>query len=177
MKGADLIIDALGRINETLHAELADITPDELAADPQPSVGWLTWHLIRVQDSQICTVSDRTQAWIEDGWHKKFNMAPEPRDYGPAHTHTHAQAKSLGADTATLLAYHGAVFGRSVAYLDSLSDADLERVLDDPRYDPRPTVGVRLVSVVDDNMQHAGQVIFQKACLRSGGWFPNPSTG
>ena len=37
-----------------------------------------------------------------------------------------------------------------------------------------PTVGVRLVSVVNDNMQHVGQIIYQKACLRSGGWFPNP---
>ena len=175
MKGAHLIIDALERINEALHAELADITLDELVADLQPSVGWLTWHLIRVQDSQVCPLSDRAQAWIEDGWHEKFKMAPEPRDYGPAHTNTRKQATSFIADTATLLAYHDAVFRRSVAYLDSLSDADLDRVLDDPRFDPRPTVGVRLVSVVNDNMQHVGQIVFQKGCLRSGGWFPNPA--
>ena len=175
MKGAALIIDAFGRNKENLHAEFADISVAELSAEPHPSIGWLAWHLIRVLDSQISQVAEIPQAWISDGWHEKFAMPPEPRDYGPAHTHTPAQTASLAADAATLLAYHDAVYLRSVEYLNGLSDTDFDRVLDDPRYDPRPTVGVRLVSVVDDNMQHMGQIIFQKACLRAGGWFPNPA--
>ena len=176
MKGASLIIDALGRNAEALHAELADITSAELAAEPHPSIGWLAWHLIRVQDNQISPLANVDQLWISDKWHDKFDMPPEPRDYGPAHTHSREQTTSFGADTATLLAYHDAVFHQSKAYLAGVSDADLDRVLDEPRFDPRPTVGVRLVSVVDDNTQHAGQIVYQKACLRNGGWFPNPAS-
>ena len=175
MRGAELIIDALGRNRDALHVELADLTPSELISDPQPAIGWLAWHLIRVQDSQISELAGHPQRWIGDVWHARFGMAPDPKDYGPAHTHTRAQATSFGTDVATLLAYHDAVFSQSTSYLGGLSEADLDRVLDDPRFDPRPTVGVRLVSVINDNMQHVGQVIYQKACLRDGSWFPNPS--
>ena len=80
----------------------------------------------------------------------------------------------LETDSATLLAYHDVIFRRSTEYLAGVSDVELDRVLQEPRFQPLPTVGVRLVSVVNDNTQHVGQVMYKKACLRSGGWFPNP---
>ena len=37
-----------------------------------------------------------------------------------------------------------------------LTDRDLDRVVDE-RWDPPVTLGVRLVSVISDDLQHAGQ--------------------
>lgn len=174
MNGAQLILDSLERNYTNLHHELEDITLAELMAEPYPSIGWLAWHLVRVQDVQVSMLADREQAWTGDGWHAKFGMPPEPMDYGPAHTHTREQVAGLETDSATLLAYHDAAYRRSTDYLAGVSDLDLERVLQEPRFQPLPTVGVRLVSVVNDNTLHVGQIIYNKACLRSGGWFPNP---
>jgi len=46
-----------------------------------------------------------------------------------------------------------------VAYLSTLDEADLDRVVD-RNWDPPVTAGVRLVSVVADDLQHAGQAAY-----------------
>ena len=48
-----------------------------------------------------------------------------------------------------------------------LTPADLDRVVDE-RWDPPVTLGVRLVSVVDDDIQHAGQAAFVRGVLERG---------
>ena len=53
MNGAQLILDSFERNYTDLHHELEDITPAELMAVPYPAIGWLAWHLIRVQDVQV----------------------------------------------------------------------------------------------------------------------------
>ena len=77
MNGAQLILDSLERNYTNLHHELEDITLAELMAEPYPSIGWLAWHLVRVQDVQVSMLADREQAWTGDGWHAKFGMPPE----------------------------------------------------------------------------------------------------
>ena len=174
MKGAELILDTFERNKAALHREFEDITPGELASEPHPSITWLAWHLVRVQDVEMAKLAGRCQTWIVDGWHDRFGMPSDPQDYGPAHTQRRAQVSALQAEASLLLAYHDTVHGRSAEFLAGLSDDDLDRVLDEPRFQPLPTVGVRLVSVINDNIQHVGQIMYQKACLRAGGWFPNP---
>ena len=46
----------------------------------------------------------------------------------------------------------------------TLSGADLDRVIDE-RWDPPVTLGVRLVSVVNDTTQHVGQASFVRGLL------------
>ena len=48
--------------------------------------------------------------------------------------------------------------------LTSLSADDLDRVVD-RRWDPPVTLGVRLVSVADDGLQHAGQAAYVRGLL------------
>jgi len=71
-----------------------------------------------------------------------------------------------------LLAYHDATFERMKSYLKTLTTEDLARLLDDPQYQPLPTVAVRLVSVLENAMTNAGQIGYLKAYHRLGGWFP-----
>ena len=99
-------------------------------------------------------------------------MPPEPADYGRSARHTREQVKSFRASTQQLLAYHDATYERMKTYLNSLSAEELARELDEPQYDPRPTVAVRLVSVLENAMTNEGQISYLKAYHRLGGWFP-----
>ena len=61
---------------------------DEAAMARQPtdecnSAAWILWHLTRVTDMFIYTrFRDLPQAWITEGWHKKFGMPADEDDRG-----------------------------------------------------------------------------------------------
>jgi len=85
--------------------------------------------------------------------------------------HTFKQVAAFKVKSArVLLAYQDAAFERSKAYLAKVRPADLDRVIDEPQYDPMPTVGVRLVSIVSDNTQHAGQVTYLRGLFERKRW-------
>jgi hypothetical protein len=56
------------------------------------------------------------------------------------------------------------VHDQTVALVSSVTDPDLSRVVDEG-WDPPVTLGVRLISVIDDCMQHAGQAVFIRGIL------------
>ena len=58
-----------------------------------------------------------------------------------------------------LLEYLDAVDDRTQTMLKQLTPPDLDRVVD-RRWDPPVTLGVRLVSIADDCLQHAGQAAY-----------------
>ena len=76
-------------------------------------------------------------------------------------------ADDVWADADLLLGYHDAVHVRTLQYVAGLADADLDRVVD-RRWDPAVTLGVRLVSVADDDLQHAGQAAFVRGVVERG---------
>jgi DinB superfamily len=168
----DILIDAFTRVHESLHRTLGDITPEELVKEPHPSIGWLAWRISRVMDSNVSRLSGREQLWIGEGWAARFGMPPEPADYGRSARHTREQVNSFRASAEQLLDYHDATYKRMKTYLNSLSADELARELDEPQYDPRPTVAVRLVSVLENAMTNEGQISYLKAYHRLGGWFP-----
>ncbi len=172
MEWQALLIDGYGRILEVLERALRGMTPENLDQQPKPdcnSMGWLAWHLTRVQDSHIADLMEEAQLWISEGWHARFKRPPETGDVGFGHSPEQVAAfKSPDADT--LLDYHRAVLERTKRYIHSLSAGDLDRELDEPCYQPLPTVGVRLISVLADNLQHAGQSAYIRGLLKGKGW-------
>ena len=56
---------------------------------------------------------------------------------------------------------------RTHGYLATLTAGDLDRIVDE-RWDPPVTLGVRLVSIVDDDIQHAGQAAYVRGLLGAG---------
>ncbi len=172
MKWQELIIDGYGRVLEVLDKALSGLAQDDLNQQPHPdcnSMGWLTWHLTRVQDDHIANLMEEDQLWVRDGWHAKFNRAPEPKDIGFGHS-SEDVATFKSPDIETMLGYHRAVMERSKRYISTLSTADLKRELNEPWFQPLPTVGVRLVSIMSDNLQHAGQVAYLRGLLKGTGW-------
>ena len=172
MEGAQLVADSLGRVQQTLHRALEKLTPDELVQQPQPDgnpIGWLAWHLTRVQDDHISALAGLEQAWTSQEWHARFGMPSDARNIGWGHTSQQVSA-FRAPDAQTLLDYHDAVVERSRAYLAGITPQELDRVLDEPQWDPLPTVGVRLVSVVNDNTEHVGQIAYLRGYLHGKGW-------
>jgi len=170
----DVIIDGLGRIPALLQRSLEGLTEDQLSFLPSEqcnSIAWLAWHLTRVQDHHLSDLAGRQQAWVADGWHEKFGKPAEPNDTGQGYTPEQVAAVRV-SEPRLLLDYNRAVYDRSVAYVQGLSPADLDRELNEPRWNPLPTVGVRLVSVLSDNVQHLGQISYLRGLIENRRWFP-----
>jgi uncharacterized damage-inducible protein DinB len=161
MTTAELLADALSRVREVVHETTTGLTPDELAHRPQPSansIGWLIWHLTRVQDDHVSEVAGTEQAWTALGWVERFGLPFDAAATGWGHSSDDV-GKVVVASAALLTGYYDAVHDRSLAFVRGLADADLDRIVDE-RWDPPVTLGVRLVSVIDDDAQHAGQAAY-----------------
>jgi hypothetical protein len=169
MKTADVLADALGRVHEVVHEVAAGLTPEQLAWRPKPtanSICWLIWHLSRVQDDHIADVAGTEQMWTAAGWADRFGLPLDKSATGWGHTSDEVAA--VRVESADLLTgYHDSVFEQSLRFIEGLTDADLDRIVD-KRWDPPVTLGVRLVSVIDDDAQHAGQAAYLRGMLTNG---------
>ena len=172
MEWNDLLVDAYERLPGYLSNVLKGLSQDNLDWQPRPdcnSIGWLTWHLTRQQDAQIASLMNEQQLWLSDGWASKFSRPPDPDDIGFGHTPE--QVSSFKSpDIQTMLDYHHAVLERTKRYLITLSPTDLDRELDEPWFQPLPTVGVRLISILDDGLLHAGQAAYIRGLIQGKGW-------
>ncbi|MGE3540345.1 MAG: DinB family protein [Candidatus Tectimicrobiota bacterium] len=172
MEAQQLICDALERIRSILQRTLPGLTLDELHRQPSPetnSIAWLTWHLTRVQDNGLSGLFNQPQAWVSEGWHARFGMDPDPDNEGQGNTP--AQVAAFRVESGQLLLdYHARVCTRSKGFMAGLRPADFDRELPEPQYQPLPTVGVRCVSILSDNLQHAGQVAYLRGLWHGFGW-------
>jgi len=165
MNTSDILIDAYQRIQGLVHTITDGLDDRAIAYRPGSdanSIGWLIWHLTRVQDDHVSEIADRTQAWVDDGWAERFGMEPDPAETGYGHTSQQVAAVHPAADL--LRTYHDAVHARTVEYLSGIDPEELDRIIDDQR-DPPVSVGVRLVSVIGDDLQHAGQAAYVRGLL------------
>jgi hypothetical protein len=166
MDVSPLLIELYGRIPPLARAAVEGAEVERLVEPPAPganTIAWLVWHLARVQDHHVAELLERDQIWIEDDWASRFGVDPDPSNTGFGHTPEQVSAVRPG-DPDVLLDYLDAVHGRTVSMLENLVDADLDRVVDH-RWDPPVTLGVRLVSVADDCLQHAGQASYVRGLL------------
>ncbi len=172
MVATGVLLDGFTRVHESLHRTLSDLTEEELIREPHPPIGWLAWRLSRIMDSNVSRLSGQEQLWIGNGWAARFGMPPEPADFGRSASHTRDQVRAFRASEELLLKYHDATYERMKTYLKRLTAEDLARQLDEPQYQPLPTVAIRLVSVLENAMTNEGQISYLKAYHRLGGWFP-----
>jgi len=162
---ADLLVDAFGRVREAVHGAVTCLTQEQLAArlDPEAnSIAWLVWHLTRVQDDHVAAVAGIEQVYTAKGWAKRFDFPFDDAAIG--YGQSSADVAAVRADPALLLDYYEDVHRQTLEYVRGLTPADLDRVVDE-RWDPPVTLGVRLVSVVDDDLEHAGQAAFVRGVL------------
>jgi hypothetical protein len=165
MTPAELLIDALTRIADGVAGLLDGLSDDDLTHRPTPdanSIAWLVWHLARVQDDHVADVAGLEQVYTAQGYAERFGLPFDDGDIGYGHSSDQVAAVRAPADL--LLDYVREVHGQSVGWVESVSADDLDRIVDD-RWDPPVTLGVRLVSVVNDDAQHLGQASYVKGLL------------
>jgi uncharacterized damage-inducible protein DinB len=163
---AALLTDSFSRIGEEVHAAVDALSAEQLAyrVDPEAnSIGWLVWHLSRVQDDHVAGVAGSEQVWTAQGWVERFGLPFPVHAIGYGHSSDEVAAVAVESPD-LLTGYYDAVAARTAEYVGGLTDADLDRVVDEA-WDPPVTLGVRLVSVIDDCAQHAGQAAFVRGVL------------
>ncbi|WP_346764542.1 DUF664 domain-containing protein [Rhodococcus sp. HNM0569] len=160
MDQAQLLSDGFGRIREVVGATLDGLPDDALTfrIDPDANtVAWLIWHLTRVQDDHVADAAGTEQVWTIDGWADRFALPFDRDETGFGQSSREVGLVRASADL--LAGYHDAVCERTLAYVAGLDAGALDRVVDES-WDPPVTLGVRLVSVLSDDLQHAGQAAF-----------------
>lgn len=171
MNSSELLADAFGRVNGTLHRTIEPLGPDALSFRPHEysnSIAWLAWHITRGHDDHVSEIAGREQAWVEEGWAERFEMDADPHAQGTGDTPDDVAA--IRPDKELLLGYADAVLARTNEYLAGVTGEELDRIID-TSYDPPVSVGVRLVSIINDNTQHAGQIAYVRGLHEGCHWF------
>ncbi len=161
-----LLTDAFTRVHELIPGIVADLDDAQLTWRPDSdanSIGWLVWHLSRVQDDHFAGLTGREQVWIAGGWAGRFALPYEDDSIGYGQSSEEVGEFELD-DPALLTGYHAAVHNAAAAALREFSAIDYERVID-ADYDPPVTLGARVISVLGDISQHAGQAAYIRGLL------------
>lgn len=167
MDVAELLAGLFGRVDEHISEVLDGLDPtllDEPAEAGANPIGWLLWHLTRVADMHVAEILETDQLWVADGWAGRFGRDPDPWDMGFGHTAEQVAAFRSGSTT-LLGEYWAAVWARTRDVLASTTPEELDRIVD-RRWDPPVSLGVRLISIADDAIQHAGQAAYVKGVLQ-----------
>lgn len=166
-----MLADGFSRVRDDVHALLSgdtragvgprdEVTHEQLVFridDSSNTIAWLLWHLTRIQDDHVADVARTDQLWTSDGWAVQFGL-PFP-DSATGYGQNAREVGQVNPPAELLSGYFEAVHARTVAYLEGVSDDDLDRVVDE-RWDPPVTLGVRLLSVIGDGLQHTAQAAF-----------------
>jgi hypothetical protein len=166
MDVSSLLLELYGRIPPLARQAVDGADLDRLTEAPGPGanpIAWLVWHLARVQDLHVAEIVGAEQVWVGSDWAPQFGLDPDPRNTGYGHS-AEEVAAVRPQRPAVLLEYLDAVDARTRTVLEGLVPADLDRIVD-RRWDPPVTLGVRLVSIADDCLQHAGQAAYVRGLL------------
>ena len=165
----ELLSEAFGRISAVVHSALqgASIQILTFRADPGANtMAWLIWHLTRVQDDHIAELLDQEQVWTAGGWVERFDLPFDAEATGYAHSAADVAAVRIEAEL--LAGYYDAVQARTMDYLRTVTETDFARIVD-TSWDPPVTLAVRLVSILSDDLQHAGQASYVHGLAKRAG--------
>ncbi|MFJ9060187.1 DUF664 domain-containing protein [Streptomyces sp. NPDC102409] len=166
MNSAGILADAFERVHEAVHTAVEGLPAEDLNARLDAdanSIAWLVWHLTRVQDDHVADAAGTEQIWFAQDWASRFELPLEKGATG--YGHSSAQVGSVRvASPDLLLGYFDAVSEQTLDFVRGLDGRALDRVVDDS-WSPPVTLGVRLISVIADDLQHAGQAAFVRGAL------------
>jgi len=159
----DLLTDLFARVDAHVHEAVDGLSREALTTPPEEgtnTIGWLVWHLTRVQDHHIADILDQEQVWVTGDWAGRFGLTAEPDNTG--YGHDAAEMLSVRAESSgALIEYYQAVAAVTAGLISTTTPEQLDRVVDE-RWDPPVTMGVRLISIADDDIQHAAQAVYAR---------------
>ncbi len=155
----EFITDALEKENGFLLEALDGLPPDALAWQPAPganSIGWILWHMVRVEDMWIQFFAQfKPELWESDGWNDKFGLPTRDNGFG----HTAEQVNNFPRlDLAEFLQYRAAVREATLAYLGALTLDDMDNVPRERR--PDMSLGGMFRQIIGEMYQHVGHIAY-----------------
>lgn len=166
MDSSALLLDGWTRIREEVLDVLDGLSAEDLNTrldSGANSIGWLVWHLTRVQDDHVAESAGREQVWTDEAFDERFGLDLPAGDTGYGHSARDVAGVRL-TDPSLLAAYYDAVHEQTEEFLRGLDNDALDRVVDDS-WTPPVTLGVRLVSVLAEDLQHVGQAAYIRGIL------------
>lgn len=166
----DVLTDAFQRIQQIVRRTVDGASEAVLTFrtdDDANTVAWLVWHLTRVQDGHVSELAGVDELWVDGGGHDRFGLPFDASATGYGQSSADVAAVR-GVSPDDLIGYHDAVCARTVDYLSTLGDDDFARVVD-TSWNPPVTLAARLVSVIFDDLQHAGQASFVRGIAERAG--------
>lgn len=163
---SDLLQDGFERVLDSTRAAVEGADERTLTARLTPeanTIAWLVWHLTRVQDDHVSEAAGTEQVWTSGGWYERFGLPFDVAATGYGFSSDEVD-QVRGVSAGVLVGYLDGVTEASRSYVRGLADGDLDRVVDE-RWQPPVTLAVRLVSVLADDLQHAGQAAYLRGCL------------
>lgn len=161
MDVAALLLELYGRIPPLAREAIDGLDADDLTWQPGPganTIAWLVWHSARVQDHHIAELIDADQLWVTGEWASAFGLDADPSNTGYGHTLEEMSAVRPRSGEA-LLDYLAATQERAASFIAGLDPMRLDDIVD-RRWDPPVSLGVRLISIADDCLQHVGQAAY-----------------
>lgn len=159
----DILIDAFARVHDLLPQLLGDLDTEALLWRPDAEanpIGWLAWHLLRVEDDHMAGVGELEQVYTRDGFAALFDLPWDASVIG--YGQTSAEVGRFHVDGPALLVdYANAVHAQSEAVLGAMGEDDWARIVD-RNWTPPVTAAARIVSVLGDITQHLGQIGYVK---------------
>jgi hypothetical protein len=165
----DSLTEAYSRLPDLVRRASDGLTAEQLAWAPAPganTIGWLIWHLTRIQDHHVAEAIGTGQIWVSGSWAADLGMTADPDNTGYAHGRSEVAAVRPPS-AASLVGYYDAVSARTLDVIAGLSADDLDRIVDE-NWDPPVTMRVRLISVLSDDLQHVGQAAYVRGLLPQG---------
>ena len=141
------------------------LTSDEIIWKPGPganSIGWILWHMIRVEDMWFqFFIQRQPEIWEKDNWNEKFGLPTRDNGFG----HTPEPVNNFPIyDLTEMLAYGSAVRTATLSYLKSMTAEQLDVVPREAR--PEMSVGRIFRQVIGEIYQHQGHIAYLKGLLR-----------
>lgn len=165
MNPLHLLVDGFSRIPTLIERATRGLDASRLAAPPAPganSIAWLAWHTARGQDAWVADLRGQKQVWTSEGWVNRFDL-PLPTDDNGFGMPEQDTARVV-ASAELLNDYLRAVTSSTLSYLGGLTAEGLADIVDAART-PAVTRGGQLLSILDDNLQHAGQAGYARGIL------------
>ena len=72
-----VLLELYGRIPPLVRAVVEDLPAEKLVESPGPdanTIGWLLWHLARVQDHHVAELMGSEQVWAGGDWAARVGL-------------------------------------------------------------------------------------------------------
>ena len=166
MESKQIIRMGMEEFYEDLTKALEGLTPEERRFQPGAEshhIDFTVWHMARVEDTWVQVAArDMESVWSRDGWDEKWGIPASEGGYGYSAERVRDLPRFSQSDIAE---YYESVRRETFVYLDSLSEDDLDRVVD-RGYGRSVTIGWIFSHLIVELAQHTGQVAYLRGLQR-----------